>query len=57
MTQWPPTIKHDEKVPRRVRAWNFTADGPFWGAVLTATIMASVIVWLLYAMNSGTGSR
>jgi hypothetical protein len=39
MRSWSPVIRHQEKAPRKLRAWKITSDGPFWGGVL------SVLVW------------
>lgn len=46
MTQWPPELKTQEKVPRKLRTWRFTSDGPFWGAFLSFMIWASVCAYL-----------
>jgi hypothetical protein len=39
MRSWSPVIRHQEKAPRKLRAWKIASDGPFWGGVL------SVLVW------------
>jgi len=48
VTRWPPEIKDDQqRVPRHLRSWNFTRDGPLWGAVLTLLVWVSVFGFIL----------
>ncbi|MFD4608241.1 hypothetical protein ACFWOT_09000 [Streptomyces sp. NPDC058440] len=34
MRDWPPAIKYKARPQKKLRAWNFSADGAFWGALL-----------------------
>lgn len=45
---WPPRVtSSDDEVPRELRSWRFTADGPFWGAVLCLLIWFSVCGYIV----------
>lgn len=44
MTKWPPELDYRATgTHRRLRTWRFSADGPFWGAVLLLLIWGSVV--------------
>lgn len=56
MTQWPPVLKTEAKVPRKLRAWKFTSDGPFWGGLLLFLIWASTCTVIVSAVAQKAGA-
>lgn len=54
MTQWPPVLKESERrVPRKLRTWKFSSDGPFWGGLLMLVVWGSAVTFIVSSVAQG----